>query len=517
MEMEVGQLKSAIGTALLPLSSELLPEVTEGFKNLVEEIQANKDTIKDAISGWGSALKTVAEALVFVGEQFKKVSDHAKANKWLVENHTAAAPLIGIPVVGGAILDKMYGDEYKAYLEKQKALKEKAETEKKAAAEAEKNREAQEKNTKASLSRAAAEKQAAKATEEAAKANAQLTDSLYELTHNELENALHSVNKEVEELKAKGADANLLDEYKMVKQAKIYEDFQRNVVDSTQSVYRTDLQNQLANIDREAAAYRQKGLDEISAAQWAEASKAKIREQWENEISSKIDSVWKTELQNRLDDIEREKQAWIQKGLDEVKATQWAEKEKLDAKRNAALQVLQAQKEEFKAYLEGGQRGLADYYKQAHGFTMEDLQMTPEQLAGFQQARKSMLENLLPNFRDPALIAAEQEQMRQSFKMTMGGKDYLYDEVMGNMQTEMHGMREQMDKLGSSPALQNENGQAPQQAVTAAPHLEVNVNIENAVTQDNDGIRYLADSVADRIRPAVENALGGGENTYSNW
>ena len=250
--------------------------------------------------------------------------------------------------------------------------------------------QAQEKNAKASLSRAAAEKQAAKATEEAAKANAQLTDSLYELTHNELENALHSVNKEVEQLQAKGADAKLLDEYKLAKQAKVYEDFQRNVVDSTQAVYRTDLQNQLANIDREAAAYRQKGLDEVSATEWAEASKAKVREQWENEISSKINSVWKTELQNRLDDIEREKQAWIQKGLDEVKATQWAEKEKLDAKRNAALQVLQAQKEEFKAYLEGGQRGLAEYYKQAHGFTMEDLQITPEQLSGFQQARKSM-------------------------------------------------------------------------------------------------------------------------------
>ena len=132
MEMEVGQLKSAIGTALLPLSSELLPEVTEGFKNLVEEIQSNKDTIKEAISGWGSALKTVAEALVFVGEQFKKVSDHAKDNKWLIKNHTTAAPLIGFPFVGGAILDKMYGDEYKAYLEEQKALKEKAEAEKQA-------------------------------------------------------------------------------------------------------------------------------------------------------------------------------------------------------------------------------------------------------------------------------------------------------------------------------------------------------------------------------------------------
>ena len=514
MEMEVGQLKSAIGTALLPLSTELLPEVTEGFKGLVEEIQANKDTIKDAISGWAWALKTVAEALVFVGEQFHKVSEHIKANKWLIENHTAAAPLAGVPFIGGAILDQIYGDEYKAYLEEQKALQEKAQAEKQAAAEAEKNKDAQDKNTKASLSRAAAEKKAAKATEEAAKANAQLTESLYELTHNELENSLHSVNREIKELQEKGVDAKLLDEYKLARQAKVYEDFQRNVVDSTQAVYRTELQNQLANIDREAATYRQKGLDEVSAAEWAEASKAKVREQWENEISSKINSVWKTELQNRLDDIEREKQAWIQKGLDEVKATQWAEKEKLDAKRNAALQVLQAQKEEFKAYLEGGQQGLAEYYKRAHGFTMEDLQMTPQQLEGFQRARKDMLENLLPNFRDPAAIAAEQEQMRQNFKMSMGGRDYSYDEVMGNMQTEMQGMREQMDKLGSSAAIQNEANLAPQQTVTNSPHLEIQVNIDTAVTQDSESMSRLADTVADRITPVVEQALGSGALAY---
>ena len=123
----------------------------------------------------------------------------------------------------------------------------------------------------------------------------------------------------MEQFKEKGANVDLLDEYKLARQAKVYEDFQRNVVDSTQAVYRTELQNQLANIDREAQAYRQKGLDEVSATEWAEASKAKVMEQWENEVASKIKSVWKTELQNRLDDIEREKQAWIQKGLDEVK------------------------------------------------------------------------------------------------------------------------------------------------------------------------------------------------------
>ena len=83
------------------------------------------------------------------------------------------------------------------------------------------------------------------------------------------------------------------------------------LVDATQAIYRTDLENKLANIDREAAAYRQKGLDEVSATEWSEASKAQVMASFENEVASKVDAVWKTELQNRLDDIEREKQAWI--------------------------------------------------------------------------------------------------------------------------------------------------------------------------------------------------------------
>ena len=517
MEMEMSQLKSAFGTALLPLATELMPSVTESFKEMVKVIGDNKETIKDAVKGWGSALKTVAELLVFIGEQLHVISERAQANKWLIDNHPGASPLIAVPILGGAVLDKMYGDEYKAYLEEQKALQEKAKAEKEAAAEAEKNKRAQFENATAAKRRAEAEKQAAKATEEVTKANKQLTDSLYDLTHNELEKSLHDINKEVEQFKEKGASVDLLDEYKLARQAKVYEDFQRNVVDSTQAVYRTELQNQLANIDREAQAYRQKGLDEVAATQWAEASKARVMEQWENEVASKINSVWKTELQNRLDDIEREKQAWIQKGLDEVKATQWAEKEKLDAKRNAALQVLQSQKEEYKAYLQGGERGLADYYKAAHGFTMDDLRMTPEQLEGFQRARQSMLENLLPNFRDPAVIAAEQEEMKRNFRMSVGGKEYSYDEVMGSMNSELKGIRQQMDKLGTTPVSQDGTPVKGQNQVTDNRQVTVQVNIQNAVTQDNDGMRMLADQVADRIKPAVENALGGGDNSYSSW
>lgn len=60
---------------------------------------------------------------------------------------------------------------------------------------------------------------------------------------------------------------------------------------------------------------------------------------------SQIDASWKSELQNRLDNIEREKQAWIEKGVSEVKATEWAENEKGKARQNAALAALREQRE----------------------------------------------------------------------------------------------------------------------------------------------------------------------------
>jgi hypothetical protein len=64
---------------------------------------------------------------------------------------------------------------------------------------------------------------------------------------------------------------------------------------------------------------------------------------------------------------------------------------------------------------------------------------------------------------------------------------------------------------------------APQWAAQSTPtmtdnrQIHIQVQIENAVTEDNEGMRMLADHVADRIRPAVENALGGDSNSYSHW
>ena len=500
MEMEAGQLKLALGAALLPVAEELMPEINEGFESFVEMIRDNKDEIKDAVLGWGEALKTVAELAGFVGEQIHKVNEHAEANSWLMKNHPVAAPLIPIPFLGGPVLDALYGDEYKQFQEQQKLAKEKAAAEEKARAEAEKNAKAQEQNAKAAKIRAVAEKEAAKTVSESAKATAQLTDSLYTLTHTDIQNSIHALDRESFEFFQKGADPHLIDEYRLAKEAKIYADFQRDVVDRANALYKTDLQNKLDSIAREADAFRQKGLDEVQTQNWLSESKVRVMEQWERDVASNIDSIWKTELENRLAEIEREKDSWVQKGLDEVEATRWAEKQKLDAKRNTALEVLRSQKEELQVFKKSGQVGLMEYLRKKNKFTAEDLGLTPELLQQFQSGRKWAMENLLPNFAP--------EKREDNSRIRVNGQEFSYAGMMSELGRQVQG-------ASSASDARNSGQTAP--SMTDNRQIHIQVQIENAVTENNEGMRMLADHVADRIRPAVENALGGDSNSYSHW
>ena len=449
-----------------------------------------------------NVLRPIATVITTSGEQIHKVNEHAEANSWLVKNHPVASPLIAIPFLGGTVLDALYGDEYKQYQEQQKIAKEKAAAEESARAEVEKNAKAQEQNAKAAKIRAAAEKDAAKTVSESAKATAQLTDNLYTLTHTDIQNSLHALDRESFEFFRKGADPHLIDEYRLAKEAKIYVDFQRDVVDKANALYKTDLQNKLDSIAREADAFRQKGLDEVQTQNWLSESKARVMEQWERDVASNIDSIWKTELENRLAEIEREKDAWVQKGLDEVEATRWAEKEKLDAKRNAALEVLRSQKEELQVFKKSGQVGLMEYLRKKNKFTAEDLGLTPELLQQFQSGRKWAMENLLPNFAP--------EKREDSSRIRVNGQEFSYAQMMAGL-----GQQAQSIKTAGQSASQQSIQSTP--SMTDNRQIHIQVQIENAVTEDNEGMRMLADHVADRIRPAVENALGGDSNSYSHW
>ncbi len=551
MQMELGQLQSALGSALLPLASELMPSVTDAFREMVQVVQTNKDAIRDAIEGWGAALKTVAELLVFIGEQLHAVSEHAKANKWLAENHPAASPIAAIPFIGGAILDRVYGDEYQAHLEEEKALREKAEAEKAAAMEAEKNRQAQDEATAGAKKRTAAEKEAAKAAEDAAKANDQLTESLYELTHSDLENALHSLNKELQAMKEAGADPKLLDEYKLQKEAAIYGEFQRNVLDSVDSLHQSELEQQLIRIDREAEAYRKKGLDEERTARWAEESKARVMESFEEEVTSKIDALWQTQLETRLADIEREKKAWIRKGLDEVRATQAAEEQKRRAVSDSVVDMLSNNRKYLMLYrkiMAGQTQGFRG------GMAVYDLNASQEErLARVREEfRKQMLmdAHIDPNERISLDELHSVQQLMNEAKNTMGlsllqggGMDGGIEKVTGVVGTAMESLAPQisqsfadamntafaplangevtLDSPRLNDALQAVQGTLEELRTVMAALAQqkpeppdITVSIGTAVTPDNESMAWLADTVADRIAPIVEQAIGGDSNRY---
>ena len=530
MEMEAGQLKLAPGSALLPVAEDLMPNVITGFQNLITDIHDNKDSIEELAGVVGTFAQTAVDVLGGVSDALNDIGINAKSVKETLSDvgtlakhggvkaimdgalvgagtgaavGTAVAPGAGTAVglIGGGIIGAFgtyeaatSSNRFADWKKEDEALKQ----EKKAAQDAE---IALRSNQKAKQENARSARELAKATQEAAKANADLTDSIFELTHNDLDNALHAAAKQAEAFRKQGADPGLVNTFQADKQARIYEDFQRNVVDKVNAVYRTDLQNQLANIDQEEQAYRRKGLDEVSASEWAAASKAKVMEQWDNEVASKIDSIWKTELQNRLDEIDREKKAWEQKGLDEVKATRWAEKEKLDAKRNAALEVLRSEKEQMEVFQQYGKAGLAEYIKEQSGFSDEDLRITPEQLQKYQAAKQSVMENILPNFAP--------DHDRPSGEIHISLAEEAMDKLSGTMAM---GVEQAMNRLNTAAPVAVPQVVAPNSL--SGPTVQVSVNIENAVTQDNEGMRVLADTVADRITPAVTSALGSDYNSY---
>jgi len=125
-------------------------------------------------------------------------------------------------------------------------------------------------------------------------------------------------------------------------------------------------------------------------------------------------------------------------------------------------------------------------------------------LRQFQSGRKWAMENLLPNFRS--------EQREDSSRIRVNGQEFSYSEMMAGL-----GQQAQVVSSGGQNTSYSRHEGQTAPSMTDNRQIHIQVQIENAVTEDNEGMRMLADHVADRIRPAVENALGGDSNSYSHW
>ena len=79
MEFEVGQLKGALGNALLPITREMMPEVVSGFKTMVGFISDNKEGLKSfgqmAGDVFGGTARLIGGVIATLGDLKKTLGD----------------------------------------------------------------------------------------------------------------------------------------------------------------------------------------------------------------------------------------------------------------------------------------------------------------------------------------------------------------------------------------------------------------------------------------------------------
>jgi hypothetical protein len=386
LKIEAGQLETAFGAAMMPVAKDIMPEISDGFENLIKYIHDNKDDIRAGIESWGSALKGVTEAaggllgtVTQIGswihgwettKALRNDEDVLKAarpeKKWdtgrsLAKGLGALAGGAGGFVLGGplgAAAGAFAGQEISGdiFTEMGKATtpfktwagaKERVELQKqekeslKAFQEQQKkNTDADKDNAEAAKKNAAAQYIAAAKLKERREATKALTEEIYNLTHSDLDNSLHAMQKTVDEARKKGVDEGTLSEYSAAKSAKIYQQYAENVTQPMAQAFRTDLANELAGIDEQAQRYVQQGASSGAAERWANARKSKVTADWDRQVSEQINSVWRSEYQNQMVRIENEKKAWIDKGLSEVQAARWAAEEKRQIQQKSAQEMM---------------------------------------------------------------------------------------------------------------------------------------------------------------------------------
>lgn len=302
MQIEMNQISGALGAALLPVVQEILPKVNDGIKKITKAIRDNKENIQsamDILSNSGEivmdvvgickeAFPPVTDGLKDVAGLLEDVDDGLKAIKKSIEEVKEASP--GLSAVSKylptppnmARFARWAYRKIKGFPEEE----EKTESSKEQAPKEMQGTTQNPETTRRRVEEATRQKEKADNTSSIP----DISDEIYKATHN-------------------------------------------------------DLQNQLHDIDQRAEKLRKEGVEEAQIVALSEAQKAKVYKDFNNNVISQIDASWKSELQNRLDDIEREKQAWIEKGVSEVKATRWAENEKGKARQNAALSALREQRE----------------------------------------------------------------------------------------------------------------------------------------------------------------------------
>ena len=448
-----------------------------------------------------------------------------------------------------------------------------------------------------------------------------------------LDNQLAAIEKQKDDWISAGMEEAEAEELIQRQKAKAIEDLERSWNERVLAINGSALEQKLANIEREKQAWIDKGIPEKDATNLAEIQKSKaieeenlklandesaaqerindllqsrtgtleeideVYEQYYEHVrktAAQVQSIWQTELEQRLVQIDQEAEAFKKAMVEEEALAKWVAQAKIDAERNAAMQILKSQLQAYHAFERGGYEALKRYelnqlYKQ--GITQKDLQMTPEQLHKFDFAQKAIQNSLMPNFMTDIdfrrQIAAQSGA--SNFKLPeapvgmpkdMRERLNSLDERLGDLNKEIAKANENLKNLGKnreglSNALEKSRNdldtlqrQVPQlsyspegnpiitssppqdtperaakiaelnqriadlstalnsnsiiqptshsenSAGNATPSLTTNVSINEAHAWDNEHIQELAEKVAGEIESRISREIGGDLNSY---
>lgn len=324
---------------------------------------------------------------------------------------------------------------------------------------------------------------------------------------------------------------------------------QEKLDDSIYKATHSDLETRLREISRTAEKQRQEITDAAKAAgrevpqatldlidENAEKQKAKAIEDFTRGTVDAIDAIFQTGLQKRLADIEREKRAWIQKGVDEVRATQAAERQKQQAVQDAAQSMFTSQRKYLDAFRKAKQQedtgielikgvqptggggvigALQDILRQEMGIKPGDrtsVQEINEFNAALEQAKRTLIPIGEGQYTGPEVMRGLQSAPAWTQDFTTAINSAFAPLANGEITLGADGIESRLDRTNDELRAIREGQRG---AELQAPVVNVSVVIESAVTQDNAAMRQLADTVADHITPVVENAIGQSWNSYS--
>ena len=423
MKVSMGQLSGAIGAAFMPVVSDLMPDINEAIETLVKGIKDNKSDIESVVKTIGSIGGVAVDACKLAGEAFDGLGINMKnagaiANFIKAEIKDCRETLADMKETLG---DTALADGISRLWNWAMADYMPKDEEKPKEQEAKKSDASQ----SAEETRRKVEEAMAKA-KKAASGGAGLTDEIYKLTHSDLENQLHDIDLKAEKLKSEGAK-------------------------------------------------------EADIVRYTEAAKAKVMRDFNEGTLSQINKSWKSELQNRLDDIDREKKAWIQKGVDEVTATRWAEREKTKARQQEALSMLK----ENRQYLEIMRQAMA-----GEGDT--ETRMNNAKMAVLMAMRKKY--GIQNDMTSPEEVSRFAELMNS-----------VKNNLVPGLETDLWAKR-----LGEN-TIPVYRGSEMNRDI---PGFTANVTIQGGTYMDESGMKKMADNVADRIKVVYADAARRSQLAY---